>query len=75
MRFNARVRNREGSHEVLLRRGVDEQSLAIAPGPGGLGSSASGGNCSSWRWQHVTAMIFTGKQENWVSRLRVSKWR
>ena len=43
MKFSARVQNSEGRHKVLMRRGDNEQSIVIAPNPGGFGSSASGG--------------------------------
>lgn len=43
MKFSARVQNSEGRHEVLMRRGDNEQSIVIAPNPAGFGSSASGG--------------------------------
>jgi uncharacterized OsmC-like protein len=42
MKFSASVRNEPGSHQVALRVGDREQSLPIAPKPGG-GSSVTGG--------------------------------
>lgn len=42
MKFSARVRNNPNDHQVTLRVGDKEQSLAIPPKPAG-GSSVSGG--------------------------------
>jgi uncharacterized OsmC-like protein len=43
MKFSARLQNSDGRHEVMMRRGENERSIAIAPGPNGFGSSISGG--------------------------------
>ncbi|PAP75985.1 OsmC family protein [Rubrivirga marina] len=43
MTVQAHVRNREGRHEVTLRTNDAEHALTIPPKPGGLGSSANGG--------------------------------
>lgn len=43
MKFSARLQNSDGRHEVFMRRGENERSITIAPGPGGFGSSISGG--------------------------------
>lgn len=42
MKFSARVQNDPNTHQVMLKVGDKEQSLAIAPKPTG-GSSVSGG--------------------------------
>jgi organic hydroperoxide reductase OsmC/OhrA len=43
MNLAARITNSNGRHEVALRTGQQEKSLAIAPKPDGLGSSVNGG--------------------------------
>ncbi|WP_420595641.1 OsmC family protein [Deinococcus sp.] len=43
MKISARVQNSKGQHQVTLVSGDRAQTLTIAPGPSGLGSSVNGG--------------------------------
>ena len=43
MQISARVENRRDQHQVTLRTNGQSHTLSIPPKPGGLGSSANGG--------------------------------
>src|SRR5512137_625385 len=43
MNIRASITNSQGQHQVTLKTGESQHSIAIPPKPGGFGSSANGG--------------------------------